>query len=100
MPTRPQRSCSCTLPPHCRHRLAAAAAPTALRLAWPSCRQFKGYYRNAIRSGFVSHCDEDDPEILQRIHKQARLDADWLVNKVGGWVGGCLPLDVMVCLSA
>ena len=71
MPGGLRRSClcfSCTLPPHRRHRLASAAPSGACvpAVCAPFRRQFKGYYRNAIRSGFVSHCDEDDPEVLQR----------------------------------
>jgi hypothetical protein len=48
----------------------------------------QGYYRNAIRSSFVAHADEEDPERLQHINEQALKDADWVVEKVGGRVGG------------
>ena len=47
----------------------------------------QAHYRGAIRSGFVSHADEDDEEVLSRIRSQSLLDADWLVNKVGCWAG-------------
>lgn len=42
----------------------------------------QAFYRGSIRSGFVSHSDEDDPEVLARIRGQALRDADWLVAKV------------------
>lgn len=42
----------------------------------------KAFYRGSIRSGFVSHSDEDDPQVLARIQEQALRDADWLIAKV------------------
>lgn len=45
-------------------------------------RQAQHYYRNSIRSGFVAHSDEDDPEVLQRIYEQSLRDADWILDKV------------------
>lgn len=56
----------------------------------------QAHYRGAIRSGFVSHADEDDEDVLGRIRVQALLDADWLVNKVGAW-GGCRMILVFIC---
>ncbi|EFN57795.1 hypothetical protein CHLNCDRAFT_143149 [Chlorella variabilis] len=44
-------------------------------------RQAQHYYRNSIRSGFVAHSDEDDPEVLQRIYEQSLRDADWILDK-------------------
>ncbi|PRW59247.1 LYR motif-containing 9 [Chlorella sorokiniana] len=63
----------------------AAAARSLYRDLWRRARELplsvQVHYRGAIRSGFVSHADEDDEEVLARIRSQALLDADWLVNK-------------------
>lgn len=62
--------------------LPAAAHNTPHQPPQPR-RSVQQHYRGAIRSGFVSHADEDDEEVLSRIRAQALRDADWLVNKVG-----------------
>ncbi|KAI7841329.1 hypothetical protein COHA_004947 [Chlorella ohadii] len=63
----------------------AAAARHIYRELWRKTRDLprsvQQHYRGAIRSGFVSHADEDDEEVLSRIRAQALRDADWLVNK-------------------
>ena len=46
-------------------------------------RNVKDYYRNSIRSGFVSFRDEDDSDVLDRIFRQSPLDAKWVLTKVG-----------------
>uniref|UniRef100_A0A3B4A0G7 LYR motif-containing protein 9 n=1 Tax=Periophthalmus magnuspinnatus TaxID=409849 RepID=A0A3B4A0G7_9GOBI len=40
------------------------------------------HYRHAIRQGYNSHTDEDDPERIQMIIHRAIADADWVLNKV------------------
>lgn len=73
--------------PRCCRRPARRLTPlsTALGpLPGTSCRTVKAFYQGSIRSGFVAHSDEDDPQVLQRIHAQAAKDAEWLVAKVGG----------------
>uniref|UniRef100_A0A8C9W6P9 LYR motif-containing protein 9 n=1 Tax=Scleropages formosus TaxID=113540 RepID=A0A8C9W6P9_SCLFO len=40
------------------------------------------HYRHAVRQGFNSHSDEDDPERIQQIIKRAIDDADWILEKV------------------
>lgn len=101
--------CRCT-PPGSGCSLAAALPPAPtlpLLSSEPPRRLFylnrrrtvKAFYQGSIRSGFVAHSDEDDPEVLQRIHAQALKDAEWLVAKVRpaferrlGAVGGGLGL--------
>uniref|UniRef100_A0A3P8S5X0 LYR motif-containing protein 9 n=1 Tax=Amphiprion percula TaxID=161767 RepID=A0A3P8S5X0_AMPPE len=51
------------------------------------CRQLPSaamqqHYRHAIRQGYNSHSDEDDPERIQMIIQRAITDADWILNKV------------------
>ncbi|XP_029373077.1 LYR motif-containing protein 9 isoform X2 [Echeneis naucrates] len=39
------------------------------------------HYRHAIRQGYRSHSDEDDPERIQMIIQRAITDADWILDK-------------------
>uniref|UniRef100_A0AAV2J3T6 Complex 1 LYR protein domain-containing protein n=1 Tax=Knipowitschia caucasica TaxID=637954 RepID=A0AAV2J3T6_KNICA len=39
------------------------------------------HYKHAIRQGFTSHTDEDDPERVQSIIHRAIADADWVLSK-------------------
>uniref|UniRef100_A0A5G2RDJ7 LYR motif-containing protein 9 n=2 Tax=Sus scrofa TaxID=9823 RepID=A0A5G2RDJ7_PIG len=55
------------------------------------CRQLptKGiqeHYKHAVRQSFRVHSDEDNPERIQQIIKRAIEDADWILNKVSGWL--------------
>ncbi|XP_041851456.1 LYR motif-containing protein 9 [Melanotaenia boesemani] len=50
------------------------------------CRQLPSpamqqHYRHAIRQGYNSHADEDDPERIQMIIQRAVTDADWILEK-------------------
>ncbi|KAM9469509.1 LYR motif-containing protein 9 [Clarias gariepinus] len=50
------------------------------------CRLLPGgatrtHYRHTVRQGYNSHADEDDPERIRMIIKQAISDADWILNK-------------------
>nr|XP_046245273.1 LYR motif-containing protein 9 [Scatophagus argus] len=50
------------------------------------CRQLpttamQQHYRHAIRQGYNSHSDEDDPERIQMIIQRAIADADWILGK-------------------
>ncbi|XP_017295321.1 LYR motif-containing protein 9 isoform X1 [Kryptolebias marmoratus] len=50
------------------------------------CRQLPSttmqqHYRHAIRQGYNSHSDEDDPERIQMIIQRAITDADWILDK-------------------
>lgn len=50
------------------------------------CRQLptaamQQHYRHAIRQGFNSHSDEDDPERIQMIIQRAVADAGWILDK-------------------
>ncbi|XP_005752220.1 LYR motif-containing protein 9 isoform X1 [Pundamilia nyererei] len=50
------------------------------------CRQLPStamqqHYRHAIRQGYNSHSDEDDPERTQMIIQRAIADADWILDK-------------------
>uniref|UniRef100_A0AAY5L654 LYR motif-containing protein 9 n=1 Tax=Esox lucius TaxID=8010 RepID=A0AAY5L654_ESOLU len=44
-------------------------------------RAMQQHYQHAIRQGYNSHTDEDDPERIQRIILRAISDADWILNK-------------------
>uniref|UniRef100_A0A3B4WWG7 LYR motif-containing protein 9 n=1 Tax=Seriola lalandi dorsalis TaxID=1841481 RepID=A0A3B4WWG7_SERLL len=51
------------------------------------CRQLPStamqqHYRHAIRQGYNSHSDEDDPERIRMIVQRAITDADWILDKV------------------
>ncbi|KAK5613549.1 LYR motif-containing protein 9 [Crenichthys baileyi] len=51
-----------------------------------SCRQLPSsamqqHYRHAIRQGYNSHSDEDDPERIQMIIQRAIKDAEWILHK-------------------
>ncbi|XP_069022587.1 LYR motif-containing protein 9 [Embiotoca jacksoni] len=39
------------------------------------------HYRHAIRQGYNSHSDEEDPERIQLIIQRAVADADWILTK-------------------
>ncbi|KAL4647221.1 LYR motif-containing protein 9 isoform X3 [Arapaima gigas] len=39
------------------------------------------HYRHAVRQGFNSHADEDDPERIWQIIRRAIVDADWILEK-------------------
>ncbi|CAL8336648.1 unnamed protein product [Boreogadus saida] len=39
------------------------------------------HYRHAIRQGYNSHKDEDDPERIQTIIHRSLADADWILDK-------------------
>uniref|UniRef100_A0A146ZNM3 LYR motif-containing protein 9 n=2 Tax=Fundulus heteroclitus TaxID=8078 RepID=A0A146ZNM3_FUNHE len=39
------------------------------------------HYRHAIRQGYNSHSDEDDPERIQMIIQRAVKDAEWILEK-------------------
>uniref|UniRef100_A0A3B3SD13 LYR motif-containing protein 9 n=1 Tax=Paramormyrops kingsleyae TaxID=1676925 RepID=A0A3B3SD13_9TELE len=58
------------------------------RLPSPIVQQ---HYRHAVRQGFNSHVDEDDPERIRQIIKRAIEDADWVLNKVGTLGAARLP---------
>ncbi|XP_005807792.1 LYR motif-containing protein 9 isoform X2 [Xiphophorus maculatus] len=50
------------------------------------CRQLPSaamqqHYRHAIRQGYNSHSDEDDPERIQMIIQRAVKDAEWILDK-------------------
>ncbi|XP_036931135.1 LYR motif-containing protein 9 isoform X1 [Acanthopagrus latus] len=50
------------------------------------CRQLpttamQQHYRHAIKQGYKSHSDEDDPERIQMIIQRAIADADWILDK-------------------
>ncbi|XP_008306839.1 LYR motif-containing protein 9 [Cynoglossus semilaevis] len=50
------------------------------------CRQLptaamQQHYKHAIRQGYNSHCDEDDPGRIQVIIQRAVEDAEWILNK-------------------
>ncbi|KAM4590438.1 LYR motif-containing protein 9 [Fundulus diaphanus] len=50
------------------------------------CRQLPStamqqHYRHAIRQGYNSHSDEDDPERIQMIIQRAVKDAEWILEK-------------------
>uniref|UniRef100_A0A671V2M0 LYR motif-containing protein 9 n=1 Tax=Sparus aurata TaxID=8175 RepID=A0A671V2M0_SPAAU len=51
------------------------------------CRQLpttamQQHYRHAIKQGYKSHSDEDDPERIQMIIQRAIADAAWILDKV------------------
>nr|XP_033486649.1 LYR motif-containing protein 9 isoform X1 [Epinephelus lanceolatus] len=48
------------------------------KLPTPAMQQ---HYRHAIRQGYNSHSDEDDPERIQMIIQRAIADAEWILNK-------------------
>ncbi|XP_066552020.1 LYR motif-containing protein 9 [Amia ocellicauda] len=68
---------------------AAELVRTPLRLyryLLRCCRQLPSaaaqqHYRHAVRQGFNSHADEDDPERVQQIISRAIADADWVIDK-------------------
>ncbi|XP_029027434.1 LYR motif-containing protein 9 isoform X2 [Betta splendens] len=39
------------------------------------------HYRHAIRQGYNSHSDEDDPQRIKSIIQRAIADADWILDK-------------------
>ncbi|XP_075993243.1 LYR motif-containing protein 9 [Genypterus blacodes] len=39
------------------------------------------HYGHAIRQGYRSHSDEDDPERIQTIIQRALTDAHWILEK-------------------
>ncbi|XP_035478756.1 LYR motif-containing protein 9 [Scophthalmus maximus] len=50
------------------------------------CRQLpttatQQHYKHAIRQGYNSHADEDDPERIQMIIQRAVTDAEWILDK-------------------
>ncbi|KAM6932260.1 LYR motif-containing protein 9 isoform 1-T2 [Lycodopsis pacificus] len=50
------------------------------------CRQLPNaamqqHYRHAIRQGYTSHSDEDDPERIHAIIQRAVTDALWILDK-------------------
>uniref|UniRef100_A0A8C7CY41 LYR motif-containing protein 9 n=2 Tax=Oncorhynchus TaxID=8016 RepID=A0A8C7CY41_ONCKI len=45
-------------------------------------RAMQQHYQHAIRQGYNSHTDEDDPERIQLIIQRAISDADWILDKV------------------
>ncbi|KAF3692552.1 LYR motif-containing protein 9 [Channa argus] len=40
------------------------------------------HYHHAIRQGYNSHSDEDNPERIKMIILRAVADADWILDKV------------------
>ncbi|XP_028320498.1 LYR motif-containing protein 9 [Gouania willdenowi] len=51
-----------------------------------SCRKLPSasmqqHYRHAIRQGFNSHSDEDDPERIRVIIHRSVSDAEWILHK-------------------
>uniref|UniRef100_A0A4W5NUA8 LYR motif-containing protein 9 n=1 Tax=Hucho hucho TaxID=62062 RepID=A0A4W5NUA8_9TELE len=44
-------------------------------------RAMSQHYQHAIRQGYNSHTDEDDPERIQLIIQRAISDADWILYK-------------------
>ncbi|KAM4567169.1 LYR motif-containing protein 9 [Odontesthes bonariensis] len=50
------------------------------------CRQLPSpamqqHYRHAIRQGYNSHSDENDPERIQMMIQRAVADAGWILDK-------------------
>ncbi|XP_007540892.1 PREDICTED: LYR motif-containing protein 9 [Poecilia mexicana] len=50
------------------------------------CRQLPSaaiqqHYRHAIRQGYNSHSDEDDPKRIHMIIQRAVKDAEWILDK-------------------
>ncbi|XP_019943734.1 LYR motif-containing protein 9 [Paralichthys olivaceus] len=50
------------------------------------CRQLpttvmQEHYKHAVRQGYKSHSDEDDPERIQMIIQRAVADAQWILDK-------------------
>ncbi|KAM9733843.1 LYR motif-containing protein 9 [Menidia menidia] len=39
------------------------------------------HYQHAIRQGYNSHSDENDPERIQMMIQRAITDADWILDK-------------------
>ncbi|XP_035239918.1 LYR motif-containing protein 9 isoform X2 [Anguilla anguilla] len=39
------------------------------------------HYRHAVRQGYNSHADEDDPHRIRQIIQRAIQDADWILGK-------------------
>jgi hypothetical protein len=39
-------------------------------------------WRSHIRSGFISHRDEDDPDRIRQVLEQSRKDLQWILEKV------------------
>ncbi|XP_029922583.1 LYR motif-containing protein 9 [Myripristis murdjan] len=39
------------------------------------------HYQHAIRQGYNSHADEEDPERIKMIIERAIADADWILDK-------------------
>ena len=52
-----------------------------LRLLKQFPRGDRDYYHNFIRSSFVGHLDETDPERVKQILSRAELDLQWVCNK-------------------
>jgi len=44
-------------------------------------RETRQYYRANIRSGFVNHSEEEDPERIAVITARARQDKEWILSK-------------------
>lgn len=67
--------------------VGAELTPVQLyRLLLRCCRQLptaamQQHYRHAIRQGYVSHSDEDDPERIQMMIQRAVADAGWVLDK-------------------
>ncbi|XP_018556966.1 LYR motif-containing protein 9 isoform X1 [Lates calcarifer] len=66
------------------------------------CRQLptttmQQHYRHAIRQGYNSHSDEDDPERIQMIIQRAIADADWILDKVCLWSVSALTVLLSFC---
>ncbi|XP_013856057.1 LYR motif-containing protein 9 [Austrofundulus limnaeus] len=44
-------------------------------------RTMQQHYKHAIRQGYNSHSDEDDPDRIQMIIQRAIADAHWVLDK-------------------
>lgn len=64
--------------------MLSAATPSAAPTRWRRATQL--YYRNYLRQHFVNWDGERDAETLQQLHAKARTDAQWVLDKVRGWI--------------
>jgi hypothetical protein len=53
---------------------------TPLLLQLP-IRETRDYYKQFLRSGFIAHQKESDPELIAILHQKALADADWILSK-------------------
>lgn len=46
-----------------------------------SPRRAQEHYRRQLRTEYIAHCDDEDPEVLRLIHSRALEQARWLLHK-------------------